>query len=144
MSLVLSCASWFRHTFAWSNSRQSWIERGCAVGLVVAGFATAWLSPHFSLATLAILWGLLILGAAILSRRGWLKIFGPVLFYDMVRAARRGRYFLLRVAYAGLLLFILFSVSLDVGWQTTDHRRASFLALKFFEAFILVQLVAVS
>src|SRR5207302_5805902 len=106
MSFAYACSSWLRHALAWSNSRQSWIERCGVLGLVAAGLVLWWLSPHLPTAALAILWGLLVLGAAILSRRGWLKLFGPVLFYDMVRAARRCRYFLLRVAYAGLLLFI--------------------------------------
>src|SRR5438046_2690039 len=54
----------------------------------------------------------------------WLKLFGPVLFYDMIRAARRGRYFLLRFLYALLLLYILFSVScgtLGQGGTSTLH-----------------------
>src|SRR5687767_4214123 len=110
MSLVKSSWSWFRQTFAWSNSRQSWIERLCALGLVAAAIATWMFTPKdASAGTLFVLWGLIILGTAVLLRRGWLKLFGPVLFYDMIRSARRGRYFLLRCFYAGLLLFILFT-----------------------------------
>ena len=77
-------------------------------------------------------------------RARWLKLFGPILFYDMIRAARRGRYFLLRVLYAGLLLFILFTVWLDSSLRGSSHREIALLALRFFEAFMLVQLVAVS
>src|SRR5262245_29771404 len=102
MSFAYACSSWIRQSLAWSNSRQSWLERGGAVALVTSGWAIWWLSPHLPPTVLFTLWGGLILAAAILSRRGWLKLFGPVLFYDMVRAARRGRYFLLRVLYAGL------------------------------------------
>jgi ABC-type transport system involved in multi-copper enzyme maturation permease subunit len=144
ISLAESCVSWVRHTFAWSNSRQSWIERCGVLGLVAAVGALWWLSPRLDAAGQLSLWALLVVGAAILSRRGWLKLFGPVLFYDMIRAARRGRYILLRVMYAGFLLFILFCVWLDLGWRGGDHRQASILALKFFEAFMLVQLIAVS
>ena len=143
MSLAQSGVSWLRHTFAWSNSRQSWIERlgALALALIAAG---AWkYTSDISPAVLVVLWGLLILAAAILARRGWLKLFGPVLFYDMIRTARRGRYFLMRVFYAGLLLFILFTVWLESNMAGSDHHQASFLALKFFEAFMLVQLVAV-
>src|SRR5262245_19259729 len=97
MSLVYACTSWVRHTFAWSGSGQSWIERCGALGLMAAGLAIWWSSSYLPNVAVATLWGLLILAAAILSRRGWLKLFGPVLFYDMVRSARRGRYFLLRM-----------------------------------------------
>lgn len=144
MSLVQSCASWWRHTFAWSNSRQSWLERLGGLALTVAAVALWMLSTRLSFNALVVLWGLLILGAAVLLRRGWLKLFGPVLFYDMVRAARRGRYVLLRCFYAALLLFILFTVWMDANLQGGSHRQASFMALKFFEAFMLVQIVAVS
>jgi ABC-type transport system involved in multi-copper enzyme maturation permease subunit len=143
MSLAQSSASWFRHTFTWSNSRQSWIERSGALALILLGCAAWKYSADLSPAALVVLWGLLILAAAVLARRGWLKLFGPVLFYDMIRTARRGRYFLMRVGYAGLLLFILFSVWLESNVIGSDHRQASFLALKFFEAFMLVQLVSV-
>src|SRR5437868_15551540 len=55
------------------------------------------------LATLAAL----VLALAVLARRGWLKLFGPVLFYEGLRASRRGRFFLLRFLYAiGLLLLL--------------------------------------
>jgi hypothetical protein len=50
-----------------------------------------------------------ILVLAVMLRQGWLTLFGPVLFYDLVRIARRGRYILLRIAYALLLLFVLWS-----------------------------------
>src|SRR5208337_1216097 len=100
MSLVQACASWLRHNFAWSNSRESWIERGAAVGLVLAGLAIWWFASRVPPALTLTSCGLLALGAALLLRRGWLKLFGPVLFYDMIRAARRSRYFLLRFLYA--------------------------------------------
>ncbi len=70
--------------------------------------------------------------------------FGPVLFYDMIRSARRGRYFLLRMLYAGFLVFILFTVWLNVRVNSSDLRQVSYLALQFFEAFMLVQLVLVT
>ncbi len=41
-------------------------------------------------------------------------------------------------------MFILFCVWMDTSLNGTNHRQASFLALKFFEAFMMVQIVAVS
>jgi ABC-type transport system involved in multi-copper enzyme maturation permease subunit len=40
--------------------------------------------------------------------RGWFRLFGPVLFYDLVRLARRNRYIILRCLYAGILAAILY------------------------------------
>jgi len=65
--------------------------------------------------------GLLVLGRPSCPAAGWLSCLGRLVLRHGPRRSC-GRYFLLRVAYAGLLLFILFTVSLDVGWQTTDHR----------------------
>jgi ABC-type transport system involved in multi-copper enzyme maturation permease subunit len=73
-----------------------------------------------------------------------MSLFGPVLFYDMIRSARRGRYFLLRMLYAGFLVFILFTVWLSIRAYNNDLRQVSFLALQFFEAFMMVQLVLVT
>jgi hypothetical protein len=49
------------------------------------------------------------------SRSVWVRrprVFGPVLFYDLLRTARRGRAFLLRAVYAALLLYVLVSIHL--------------------------------
>lgn len=41
------------------------------------------------------------------ARGGSLSLFGPVLFYDVVRTARRSRYFISRCAYLGVLTAVL-------------------------------------
>src|SRR5439155_9151985 len=46
--------------------------------------------------------------AAALLRRGWFHLFGSVLFYDVIRMARRSRYILLRCLYAGGLAVVLY------------------------------------
>src|SRR5438874_2023932 len=88
-----------RQTVAWSNSRQSWQERLGLLAWLAA--AVAWyrwfagggkvLGP-LHLATAA---GL-VLALAVLARRGWVRLFGPVLFYEVIRSARRARYILIR------------------------------------------------
>src|SRR5947209_6855672 len=92
--------AWFRRNLAWSNTRQSWEERaGLALLVVGAGCLLAW-GDNFLLAHQVLLAGLLLAALAFLGRRGWLKLFGPVLFYDLVCTARRRRYFLVRILYA--------------------------------------------
>ena len=56
----------------------------------------------------AVLLGTLFVAALVLLvRRGWLKLFGPVLYYDLVRVSRRTQYIWLRFAYAALLTLVL-------------------------------------
>ena len=110
----------------------------CFIGLCFLGTrANAWLTVS--------LWALLGVTAAVLLRRGWLKLFGPVLFYDMLCTARRGRYSLIRCAYSLFLLLVLFwSWSLTFGRSAIGPAReqAGLIAMNYFMWFTLVQLIA--
>src|SRR5207302_861381 len=80
----------------------------------------------------------------------WLRLFGPVLFYDLVRNARRTRTFVTRCGYLLLLLLILWSVvgshveshHYPNGMQqgTADPKEMAALAEAFFVTFMGVQL----
>lgn len=82
-----------------------------------------------------------------------MKLFGPVLFYDLIRVARRGRYIFLRCLYAGLLLLLMFAVYKmhfesyahtpeAINLQSQQRIMAAF-AEKFFAAFLATQFLAV-
>src|SRR5437016_10385600 len=105
MLLVKSGVTWFRHTFSWSNSQASWRERliGLAFALVAAGLI--FLTIRVEVWQAAIAWGVYFIALAVCSRQGWMRLFGPVLFYDMLVTARRSRYVIMRLLYALLLLF---------------------------------------
>ena len=45
-----------------------------------------------------------------MPRLGHWSLFGPVLFYELVRTGRRGRYIAARIAYASTLLIVLYFV----------------------------------
>lgn len=137
-----------RNVLSWSNSRQSWQERGSLL-LVIAGAAVLlWFRDRLALSRQVLLWGLLAALAAVLFRRGWLRLFGPVLFYDLVRIGRRGRYFLFRSLYAAFLLFLI--VWMYLVWvfdSATEgyvqaNEMASFAA-SFFYLYLGVQFSAV-
>jgi ABC-type transport system involved in multi-copper enzyme maturation permease subunit len=84
---------------------------GLLLFLAALGFYKSYLRGE-SLSQVA--WGALgLVSLAILSRRGWLQLCGPVLFYDLVRLARRNRYFLIRVLYIGTIILLLL-------WQYND------------------------
>src|ERR1700724_3482613 len=116
-SFVASCTAWCRRRLGWSNSRQSWQERLAGALLLAGAVLLSWYGGRLPLSRPGILWGVLILALALLLRRGWLKLFGPVLFHDMVRTARRGRYAWLRCGYLLALLLLLLWVYRTWSWQ---------------------------
>jgi ABC-type transport system involved in multi-copper enzyme maturation permease subunit len=147
MSRVQASVLWFKHSLAWSNSPQSWIERIAgtlvllaAVGLIL-GAGTGRIGPWSTL----VLTLLFITTVAVLSRIGWLTVFGPVLFYDMLVTARRGRYFLVRFLYSVLLLAVLATVWANVQpfGRTSARDQAAQIGMMYFEWFTVVQLIAV-
>jgi ABC-type transport system involved in multi-copper enzyme maturation permease subunit len=94
-----------------------------------------------------VVWGLLGTTGAVLLRRAWLKLFGPVLFYDLVRLARRSRYALMRCLYAVFLFCMLLLVhALHVDQhiaRSVDAREMAAFAESFFFAFVGVQYLVV-
>jgi ABC-type transport system involved in multi-copper enzyme maturation permease subunit len=142
-----ACVTWVRQNLAWSNSRQSWEER-LGVAIVLGGAALLLVfGGRLELAQQAVLWGMLVLALAVLLRRGWLKLFGPVLFYDLVRIGRRTRYTLLRCLYAIFLLALLCWIYLMWTVRSEGSIRASEMAAfaeSFFYTFMVIQFVTVA
>lgn len=90
-------------------------------------------------------WTVFVIGLTIATWMGQIKLLGPVLFYDMVRTARRHRYFFIRMLYAGFLFFILAYMVL-ITWLTEQEfrvRQHAVIAETFFMVFMLVQLILV-
>jgi ABC-type transport system involved in multi-copper enzyme maturation permease subunit len=81
-----------------------------AISLLVFAAALVLTSKRLSLSYQLGLWGVWIVVLAFLFRRGWIRLFGPVLFYDLVRTGRRTRNILLRCFYALALLLMLYTV----------------------------------
>jgi ABC-type transport system involved in multi-copper enzyme maturation permease subunit len=141
---------WLRRELTLSAFRRSWRPR-LAVALLLAGVLLlawfgGWLTPWQQVA----LWGVLLIVGAYLGRRGWLTLFGPVLFYDLVRSARQSRTFLLRGTYAFALLVVLFLVYSDhinhddlFGEAHVDTQELTRFASGFFLTFLSVQFGAV-
>jgi ABC-type transport system involved in multi-copper enzyme maturation permease subunit len=149
MAFVESSVSWFRQTFAWSQGWPTWRERLVALLFFVIGVGLVYLSAaRLALWQATVVWAVYGLALAVCSRQGWIKLFGPVLFYDMVRTSRRSRYSIIRILYGGFLFFILcyMFLILHLGPQFGQELRAretAVLAETFFGTFMLVQLVMV-
>jgi ABC-type transport system involved in multi-copper enzyme maturation permease subunit len=85
----------------------------------------------------------------------WHRFFGPVLFYDLLGTARRGRHLLFRVLYAVVLCALLFLLySEEVGkrggvlwadWRVPQTQRQDVLRFNqsFFQRFTLVQFAVI-
>lgn len=70
------------------------------------------------------------------------RFLGPVCYYDMVRSARRGRYFLLRCLYAlGLASLLILLYSDRFGVFVTNVRPTALAAFgeNYFSCFMLIQ-----
>ncbi|MBL8799012.1 MAG: ABC transporter permease subunit [Planctomycetia bacterium] len=146
MRLLTDCLQWFRITFSWSNSWQSWKERLGTLGVLLLAVGLFWLRSRLTPAQQVVAWLLLAVLLAALMRRGWLKLFGPVLFYDMVRVSRRSRYFIFRALYVTGLLLILSWVWLVWRWDynymqggNAIRMMAAFAEVLFY-TFMIVQL----
>jgi ABC-type transport system involved in multi-copper enzyme maturation permease subunit len=137
--------AWAKRNLAWSNSRESWQERFGLAGLVFAAVLLLAFREHVPLPLEVLLWAGLLLGASLLTRRGWLRLFGPMLFYDLVRVGRHVRYFYMRTLYALGLGLLLCWMYITYRVQTNDGRLDRVLmaefANTFFETFIGVQFV---
>lgn len=139
---------WLRRRVGWSNSRQSWEER-IGLAILLSGLALAiGYGGRLSLPGQVAIGAVLLLATAAVFRRGWVKLFGPVLFYDMVCVGRRGRFVLLRSLYLlGLLLILSWVYAM---WSYAPRRSAGVrpqdladLAEFFFFTFMIVQAVLV-
>jgi ABC-type transport system involved in multi-copper enzyme maturation permease subunit len=154
MSFVSSAAERITRKLGWSNSAEAWTDRiGLAVAFTLIG---GWLTISFwsgRPAVILVVGVLAIAALALLERLGIIKLLGPVFWYDTIRSARRGRYFLMRWLYAiGLLLLLLWVHSIwslqnrfinnaDPNWN--EFKALAQLAEQYFFAFALVQFVAV-
>jgi ABC-type transport system involved in multi-copper enzyme maturation permease subunit len=136
-----------RRLFGPAAVRQ-WLEWAGLAAVIAAGALLVVYSGDLTLRQQVGGWSLLVALLAYLFRRGWIRLFGPVLFYDVVRNSRRARTFVTRCGYLLLLLVFLWSV---VGSQierdthlstegTADPSKLAALAESFFVTFMLVQL----
>jgi ABC-type transport system involved in multi-copper enzyme maturation permease subunit len=137
---------WLRRSLAWSNSRQSWQERiGLAAVLTVA-VALVISYGQVPLAAWVVSWGILGAVGAFLLRRGWLRLFGPMLFYELMRIARRPRYFWMRGLYAlllaGTLGWMYMMWERGHAYDSLHAREVSAFAETFFYTFMFIQLIA--
>lgn len=124
---------------------RAWLEPVAPLLLLLGACLLWWLgAANVAPALQLVLWGCWLAALVVLNQLGYLPLFGPVFFYDLVRTARRKRYLLMRSLYAFFLLAMLLWVYNLVALSGLDARaQAARLAEHFFETLMLVQLGAV-
>ncbi len=132
----------------WSNTRRAWLERLSLAGVAAAVAALIAFGNGLALWQLVLAWAALVLTAAVLFRRDWLKLFGPILWYDLVRTSRRARTYLLRGGYLLTLLAVLSVLYLNAwpgfyGSHPLKSQIARF-AQEFCCTFLTAQFVLTS
>lgn len=128
-----------------SDTRFALLE--LAAGLFLLGELVALVLFHDKLSwnSAAVLWVQWVCTAVGLRVAGFFTLFGPVLFFEMVRAARRPRYIIIRTLYACLLMLLLGWVAFIWYIEGTGHRgtveakQMAAFAETFFFVFAVVQ-----
>jgi ABC-type transport system involved in multi-copper enzyme maturation permease subunit len=100
---------WARWTGWVIASAQTWKERVGGAVLIAGATALIVAGDRLTLVQTLLGAGLLVVLGMLLARQGWFTLFGPILFYDLVRNARR-RVVGMRCVYTSLLLLTLFIV----------------------------------
>src|SRR5260370_1582977 len=83
-------------------------EAVAAAGLIAEASAVFWWHNALATPVQILLWAQIVATAGALRWAGLFPLFGPVLVFDLVRSARRNRYFVARILYASILPIILF------------------------------------
>ncbi len=86
------------------NNNLNW-----ALLLIGAGYFL-WFARSWSVAFQSLAWGIILTAVACLLKSSGIRVFGPLLLYDMVRTARRRQFVVDRCILGLVLLFGLFSV----------------------------------
>ncbi len=139
---------WFRGQDGPPGTSHPWRDRLAVLGFMVLVGASLFASfRSLTIGQLIIVWGLILTIVALGARQGWFKLVGPVLFYDMIRSARRVRFVAIRTLYALFVSFILCWMFVILcleqrAWEQPYQQMASF-ATNFLYAFLMIQYVTV-
>src|SRR5580698_7142258 len=93
-------SSWLERTTGWSNSRKAWLSRSAVAWLLVTAIVAFAFSSRSNWTVHFLVPGVCLVCLAIFLRHELLKLFGPVLFYELIRLTRKRRTIVIRAAYA--------------------------------------------
>src|SRR5262245_60752401 len=106
--ILVACRTWLRNNLAWSASPLEWQER-LGIGLLALAVLTMWGAEAIPLIFRPVVAVAFLVALAVLFRRGWLKLLGPVAVHELVRTTRRSHFVLYRLyTYFILIVMALF------------------------------------
>jgi ABC-type transport system involved in multi-copper enzyme maturation permease subunit len=127
LEFLRPCFAFVRRKTTWLPKIASWQDRLLALGLFLWAACLVWFRQDLSLLFEVVGWACLLITLAVTVRRGWLRFFGPVFFYDIVKTARRSNFALLRGVYAGTFLAVIFLVYYSyVSFGRSNSRTAGY------------------
>lgn len=131
----------------------TWHDRYLALALLVVAGVVLFFVRKLPITQQLLLGFALVFIAALVLWRSWKQLFGPVLFYDLVRTARQDRIFAHRFLYAvclfTLLLLVFYARVPGDTWEDlfkslkVSRSEMQQFALMFFATFVAVQFAAV-
>lgn len=138
---------WLRRRI-WLGGAEAKQERLALLILLLATGLLVWGSVTLSAAFQTVIFAASLVAVAVLLRRGFARLLGPMFFYDLLCTARRGRQVFLRCIYALVLLGAIFGVY--ASWfgtgsfgQPLPQDQVARFATSFFTTFLATQLIAV-
>src|SRR5262249_4087526 len=122
-----------------SGLRRNGLEIGLTTALLGEAAALVWFAPTLSITLQLILWAQVIATFAAAEATGLVRLVGPIFFYDLVRMARRRRYFLLRMGCPLLFVLLLVLFGVNKQWPMTPlaAEDSPDSAATFFAMFVL-------
>jgi len=118
-------------------------EAVAAALLIAETVAVIWWHNALATPVQILLWAQILATAGALRWAGLFPLFGPVLVFDLVRTARRNRYFFARILYASILAIILFwgyfLIYMDRGERGLTNNDMARFSSGIFYTFMLVQ-----
>jgi len=118
--------------------------RDAALLLLFLGTAAAlaWFQATLPPGRRTVLWSGWGLALLLVFGGGVVRLFGPLPFHDLVRTARRGRFFLLRTVYAAALLLLMAAIYAWWSWKLPPGRPSGAALARFAEQFFLAFMAA--
>lgn len=132
--------------FAVGEAARLGLECLAALALVAEAVAFFWFRDSLSIALAVGLWGQWLATVAGLRYLGLFRVLSPVLVYDLVRAARRRRHFVVRGLYVTCLLAVLGWMLLinPYGGINIPVTRMPAFVQNLFLALVVAQFVALT
>src|SRR5207248_8461503 len=116
--------------------------------VAVAGCATAWFAAGLGTGPRLALAAAGLIALAVLARRGWVQLLGPVALFELVRTTRRSRFILYRLYayFVAIMLALCYAVWAlarpdEAGGTHVPAREVANFTVTFVATFLGLQML---